>query len=252
MENSGQGAPGDAQGARIGGKRKRLNIEERPSRWSERSIIQAIVHSYSNLIIRFYSIVRFRIIPTRFLNELSQYIPEQGRILDLGCGFGLFSIFFAMTHPNASFVGVDKSAERIRISRLSAQKLDVPNVEFLCNDARLIGNSMGRFDMVLTLDLMHHIPAIDGDRLIENVSQTLLLPEGRFLMKDVTTRPRGMLYFTFLLDLIMNPQASFFYRNTDAWMEALRKTGLSNVEKHYLWDILPYPHILLVAQKSTE
>lgn len=250
MENSNDKLIGRISGMQDGTKRKRMSLIESPSRWSEKSIIHSIVQSYSNPIIRFYSIIRFRIIPSRFLNELSQYIPENGRVLDMGCGFGLFSLFFAITHPNASFVGVDISKDRIQIGKRSAQQLGVPNIEFICNDARNMGQSIGRFDTILTLDLMHHIPPSDGNRVAVAVYNDLLFPKGRFIIKDVTTRPRGMLYFTFLLDLAMNPQASFFYRNTEAWIEILQEIGFARIEKHYLWDILPYPHILLVSQKE--
>ena len=70
-----------------------------------------------------------------------------------------------------------------------------------------------------------------------------------FVMKDVTTWPRPMLYFTFLLDLLMNPRDSFYYRSADAWIDLLAKLGFTSVEKHYLRDLLPYPHILLIARK---
>ncbi|NIN01129.1 MAG: hypothetical protein GTO24_24465 [candidate division Zixibacteria bacterium] len=68
-------------------------------------------------------------------------------------------------------------------------------------------------------------------------------------MKDVTTRPRPMLYFTFILDLLMNPSDAFYYRSVEKWVEMLRLTGFDLVEKHFLWDVLPYPHILLISRK---
>jgi len=250
MNKNGDMAQENDPGEQTGVRALRLTLVESSSPWDEKATVRDIIHSYSDLIIRSYCMVRFRVIPTRFLDELSQYIPDHGRILDLGCGFGLFSLFFAITHPKAQFVGVDVSASRVQTARLSAKKLGVENVEFLCNDARNTGPNLGGFDTVITLDLMHHIPVMDGDSLIQTVHRDLLMPEGRFLLKDVTTHPRSMLYFTFLLDLFMNPKASFFYRDVGAWTDALYAAGFLGVERHYLWDILPYPHILLVAQKG--
>ena len=34
-----------------------------------------------------------------FLDEIGQYLPRGGRILDFGCGFGLFSLYFALRSP---------------------------------------------------------------------------------------------------------------------------------------------------------
>ena len=83
---------------------KRLNLIERPSPWNEKDIVNDIIRSYSNLIIRSYCTVRFHVIPLRFLNELSQYMPDQGTVLDLGCGFGLFALFFATGTASATVV----------------------------------------------------------------------------------------------------------------------------------------------------
>jgi predicted RNA methylase len=46
-------------------------------------------------IIRLYCFVRFKIIHLRFLEEIEQYLPNEGDILDLGCGFGLFALYIA-------------------------------------------------------------------------------------------------------------------------------------------------------------
>lgn len=228
---------------------KRLNLAERESRSTreQRQIVRQVVNSYHDWLTRTYSNIRFHIIPLRFLEEISQYIPERGNVLDLGCGFGLFSLFLALSHPGVQVTGVDISENRINMARRSAQELGVKNVQFHAQDIRGFDVS-AKYDLVITLDLLHHIPYTDGNLLLEKISQWLA-PEGIFLMKDITTRPRGMLYFTFLLDLLMNPKDAFYYRDMDTWVGEATKVGFQRVEQHYMWDILPYPHILLICRK---
>jgi len=228
---------------------RRLNLAEKESRSTraQRQIVRQVVNSYTDWLTRAYSNIRFRIIPLRFLEEISQYVPERGNVLDLGCGFGLFSLYLALAHPGVQVAGVDISENRINTARRSAQELGVKNVQFHAQDIRGFDVS-AKYDLVITLDLLHHIPYEDGNLLLKKISQWLA-PEGVFLLKDITTRPRGMLYFTFLLDLLMNPKDAFYYRDMDTWVGEARKVGFQRVEQHYLWDILPYPHILLICRK---
>jgi 16S rRNA G1207 methylase RsmC len=55
-------------------------------------------------------------------------IPEKGRILDLGCGWGAIGIFVAATHPGACVVMTDinkravwLASENIRLNKVSAE-----------------------------------------------------------------------------------------------------------------------------------
>ena len=228
---------------------KRLNLVDHDPGSRERELVRRIIRSYSSATVRLYSTVRFRVIPLRFLSELAQYIPDQGRVLDLGCGFGLFTLYFAALNPASQFVGVDVSRSRIALAIGSARKLGIRNTEFICSDVREVELGESAFDTVTTLDLMHHLPIQEGNTIIKKVQSTWLSPHGMFVMKDVTTWPRPMLYFTFLLDLLMNPGESFYYRSADVWIDLLTQVGFASVEKHYLWDLLPYPHILLIARK---
>ena len=56
------------------------------------AIKKRIIGSYRNLIIRTYCYIRFLIMNMRILEEIEQYLPKTGRVLDVGCGFGLFSL----------------------------------------------------------------------------------------------------------------------------------------------------------------
>jgi len=231
--------------------KRRLNfIEDVPPACAE-PVLKQIIQSYHSFIIKSYCHIRFRIIPLRFLQEIGQYLPRRGRVLDMGCGFGLFTLYFAKMNPETRFLGSDKSDARIRAAKRSAEKLGLTNVEFLCQDVtQFTPPQQKTFDAAITLDVLHHIPVQTGDQVLRTVHDAILADNSVFIIKDVTTRPRVMVYFTFLLDLLMNPQDSFFYRSTDTWLNLLDAIGFSKIETHYLWDVLPYPHVLFVARKN--
>src|SRR5216684_3660313 len=54
--------------------------------------IRSVIRAYDDPIVRAYCWGRFWILRQRFLDEIGQYLPARGRVLDLGCGFGLFSL----------------------------------------------------------------------------------------------------------------------------------------------------------------
>ncbi len=213
---------------------------------SKRQLRARIIASYGG-IIRLYAFVRFKIIHLRFLEEIEQYLPNQGTILDLGCGFGLFSLYMAACKPNARIVGLDINARRLQIARQSARQLDLHNASFVQQDLRL-----WRPDQTISgayaLDIFHHLPIEQGNRLLSDLFARLE-PGGRLLLKDIDTLPRPMLWFTYMLDAIMSPRDHFYYRSAGAWQRQLATIGFTPIYLHYLWDILPYPHILLICAK---
>lgn len=205
-----------------------------------------IVSAYSG-IVNLYAFVRFKIIHIRFLEEIEQYLPEEGEILDLGCGFGLFAMYMALCKPKAHLIGLDTNARRLRMAEDAADKLGIRNVSFRQQDLR-----DWRPDFALAgayaLDVFHHLPIENGNRLLQDLSARLR-PGGRFLLKDIDTTPRWMLLFTYLLDLLMSPRDVLRYRSAGAWQRQLDASGFGPIYLHHLWDILPYPHILLICEK---
>src|SRR4029453_15579867 len=67
--------------------------------------IHKVIRAYDDRIVRAYCWGRFGILRQRFLDEIGQYLPARGRVLDVGCGFGLFSLYYATTRPGLTLEG---------------------------------------------------------------------------------------------------------------------------------------------------
>lgn len=72
-----------------------------------------------------YAIARFTIMRSKLLSVMDLLLPTEGRILDVGCGFGLFAAYFAQTQPQRIITGVDSNARRIAMAQSHA--LDRPH-----------------------------------------------------------------------------------------------------------------------------
>lgn len=210
-----------------------------------RDVIRQIVSSYEDLLTRLYSMIRFTILRQPFLEEIGQYLPREGRILDLGSGFGLFSLYYAALEPGRRITGIDLSPNRVERARKSAGKLGLSNVEYDAANV-LEWKPEEDFDAVYLLDVIHHLPAAEVPGFLEKI-RSLIVPGGMLVIKEVADRPRYKMLFTLVLDRLMVGMEPIRYWPPDELMELLTRLGF-RVFRHRMTDILPYPHILYIAR----
>src|SRR5688500_210336 len=97
--------------------------------------IRRIIRAYDAPVVRGYCWVRFWLLRQRFLDEIGQYLPPAGAVLDIGCGFGLFSLYYAASAPGRVVRGLDVNPRRIGIARRAAARLGLGNVVYEQGDA---------------------------------------------------------------------------------------------------------------------
>src|SRR5438034_8925265 len=120
--------------------------------------IRSIVRAYDDPVVRAYCWARFLVLRQRFLEEIGQYLPPSGPVLDIGCGFGLFSLYYAATAPARFVRGVDVNARRIAMARRAAARLAIDNVAYEEGDARNFKGE-GEVAAASMLAIVHDIPA---------------------------------------------------------------------------------------------
>src|SRR4051812_8590135 len=112
------------------------------------------------LVERAYANIRFSILRPKLLSVMDLLLPDEGRILDIGCGFGLFAAYFGQTQPGRRIVGVDPNERRIKMARRVCESLGLAGHSFHAGDARSVPLE-GPFTGAYILDVMHHIPESD-------------------------------------------------------------------------------------------
>jgi SAM-dependent methyltransferase len=98
------------------------------------------------------------------------------RILDAGCGPGVFTMELAKRHPEAVVLGIDIEAESVRRAAFIANKAGISNCSFAEGDVTALGFNE-EFDLIVSVDNLEHIQ--DDVLAMEN-------------LRDALT-PRGML-----------------------------------------------------------
>jgi 2-polyprenyl-3-methyl-5-hydroxy-6-metoxy-1,4-benzoquinol methylase len=207
--------------------------------------IRKIIAAYDAPVVRAYCWVRFGILRQRFLDEIGQYLPAAGPVLDIGCGFGLFSLYYAATGPARIVHGLDRDRRRIALARRAAARLGLENVTYEEGDARDFKGG-GEVAAAYMLDIIHHIPPVTVRPLLVELRRALA-PGALLLVKDVDTRPAPKRWFTWALDKAMAPRAPVHYWSAGDLGALLEATGF-RVRRHVMVDILPYPHILYICE----
>jgi SAM-dependent methyltransferase len=208
--------------------------------------VRSIVRAYDDRVVRAYCWARFAILRQRFLDEIGQYLPASGVVLDIGCGFGLFSLYYAATGRGRVLRGVDLDRRRIALARRAAARLALDNVVYEEGDARHFKGDT-EVAAAYMLDIVHHVAPSAVPPLLRQLHRAVM-PGGVLLVKDVDTRPAPKRWFTWMLDKAMDPRAPVRYWASEELTAALEGAGFT-VRRHLMVDVLPYPHVLYVCTR---
>ncbi len=209
--------------------------------------LSKIVDAYDSRIIRAYCKARFTIININILQMLGLCLRGKRRILDVGCGFGLFGCYFAAMYPEISYSGYDLNPDRIEKAKRAAEKLGLKNATFACGDARDLRID-DEYDAIFMVDLLHHIDDDAKSRLVETCSSHLA-PDGRLVIKDVTTHPFHKIAFTWALDVLMTLSFDMWFRDEKTFYQMLSR-HFGRIEMYPISDWLPYPHVIYLCENA--
>jgi 2-polyprenyl-3-methyl-5-hydroxy-6-metoxy-1,4-benzoquinol methylase len=92
------------------------------------------------------------------------------RILDLGCGEGVYAIEAALR--GAEVVALDVRTQRMDLGAACAARHGLGTVRFIQDDVRRVTRkAYGEFDVVYALGLLYHLDAPDVFSVLENIYQ---------------------------------------------------------------------------------
>ena len=80
---------------------------------------------------------------------IAERVGDAGRILDVGCGVGILTTFYAALDPNRQVVGIDRSPASLVQARKQAEMLGLKNLTFECLDYET-ADVPGPFELVIT------------------------------------------------------------------------------------------------------
>jgi ubiquinone/menaquinone biosynthesis C-methylase UbiE len=97
-------------------------------------------------------------------------------ILDFGCGTGLLTFFMQRSFFNATTIGVDTNNLLVQ-----ENQKNYPNLRFMSLDDNSLPFENATFDLIYSVNVLHHIPQKDHKQTIRNLVRTLK-PSGAMLI----------------------------------------------------------------------
>ena len=83
-------------------------------------------------------------------------IQNHQRVLDLGCGWGSFTLFAAAKFPNSNFVAVSNSNDQIEFINNTAKSRSLGNVQAIKQDMNNLSLE-GSFDRIISIEMFEHM-----------------------------------------------------------------------------------------------
>lgn len=114
-------------------------------RWPERTYIRLFGYPAIGMRIRAKGVL-----------PLFERLGTPRRVLDAGCGKGVFSLAMARRFPAAQVTAVDMTESLIERNRKLIATLGVPNLEFRVADVTQLQDAQG-FDAILATDILEHV-----------------------------------------------------------------------------------------------
>jgi predicted exporter/SAM-dependent methyltransferase len=158
------------------------NLDAGSPRHTERTLLR---YRHIEATPRLFARWKIRLDP--MFPRLAAFLKHPRRILDIGCGYGVPSVWLLELFPTATVCGVDPDGERILVARRALGKRG----EACTGRAPDLGRLPGEADTVLIIDVIH---MLDDAALRETlrILHVKLIPGGRLIIRVTipADRPR--------------------------------------------------------------
>lgn len=193
----------------------------------------------------------------------SPILPDNARILDLGCGRGLLAAWLlaaeqlaqqgdwpSETPPpkNLSFRGVELMAQEAECGNQALQPIHGKRVQLSGGDMRTA--DMSNTDVIAILDVLHYVPYAEQDRILDTIRAAL--DAGGIFVTRVGDAHEGWRFkFSQIVDLCMSYAQGhrleqMWCRPLTEWIAALEARGFI-VQAIPMSTGTPFANVMLVS-----
>jgi 2-polyprenyl-3-methyl-5-hydroxy-6-metoxy-1,4-benzoquinol methylase len=187
-------------------------------------------------------------------------VPRTGRILEIGCGHGLFCTYLALTGLDRTVVGVDIDADKIEAARTVGARFAGDRLRFELTESGSV--APGPWDAVVIIDMLYLLPEQQQRELLLAAAAELA-PGGVLLIKEMGTAPGWKVRWNSMQETVSvrilgitdradtgGSEPRFTFVKPASMAGWLRQAGLTTtserLDRHY-----PHPHHLLVGRSTS-
>jgi len=201
----------------------------------------------SSLITKAYLRIKLNICP---LVHLETLFPKEGRIIDLGCGNGLFPNILGIGSYRRRIIGADLDGKKIATAEKTKERL--ANISY--NAGNIVTMAYPPADVFSLIDVLYLIPYDKQEAILKKCSDALS-PQGHLIIKEMDTRPRWKYVWNYWQETLavkvlgFTLGERFYFRSRNNFQNLLSSLGFRvqvvRLDKGY-W----YPHIAYICTRG--
>jgi 2-polyprenyl-3-methyl-5-hydroxy-6-metoxy-1,4-benzoquinol methylase len=173
---------------------------------------------------------------------LMEFVPQNAKLLDIGCGAGLWLILLKKFGLIDNGVGAEVSSKKIEQANILKNGIDGLEFVKIAEDEKLPG---GVFDCVSIIDVLHHVPKAEQRNFIMRLKS---IKARRIIFKDIDPKRKFRAIMNSLHDLVLSRQLPRYIASEDVrrWFDDIGYNIIEAGSCTMLW----YGHYYLVADKN--
>lgn len=180
--------------------------------------------------------------------QIEKLVPKNGKILDLGCGEGIFTNFLALSSQKRSLVGYELDKDRLKHAN---KKLK--NVRF--KQANLLKIDLPKSNAIVIFHVLHHLTSLEGQEEVLKKCLKSITKKGKIIIVEVEPKFSIKYLITWLTDHFLVPvlfekraYSKIFFRSKKEWLKLFKKLNLKT--KSFSMDKnMPFSHIAYVLTR---
>ncbi|MEQ1919005.1 MAG: bifunctional glycosyltransferase/class I SAM-dependent methyltransferase, partial [Elusimicrobiota bacterium] len=175
-------------------------------------------------------------------DRLEPYVPTSGLVIDLGCGYGIFSHLLGLMAPGRRVLGLDLDEVKIRRAPRGA-----PNVINRLGDIR--AEALEPAACILLVHVLHHLDSFEAQERLLASCREKLNDGGCLVICEVNSAPGWKYALGWLTDRVLYPGDPIFYRFPSEMHELLTRCGF-RTETRLVHEGTPFSHAVYICTKA--
>lgn len=187
---------------------------------------------------------------------MAETLPLEGRILDHGCGHGLFALHLASSSFKREVFGFDHDTHRIEIAKSAAR--NIPNIKFMKSSFLLEDSaefSKESLAGIALIDVLHYFNLEDQLMILKN-ALNLLRPGGILIFREVNPEAGLIAKWNSLYEKIatasgftQSSETNLTFRIPRKWEDLLSQAGFTGIQSRRCSSIF-FADVLFIGEKK--
>jgi len=181
--------------------------------------------------------------------ETEKFIPKAGKILDLGCGEGIFTNYIGLTSKKRRVLGIEVDKKRV-----DQAVRGIGNVKFKLGDITRV--DLPNSDGIIFFQVLHHLPTYELQELMIEKCSKSLKTGAKLIIVEIHVKPSIKYLLNWITDHLLvawffekRLYTPIFFRKVWEWKKLLKKSDFDCKIIYPDEKFKPFPNVILDCTK---